>query len=76
MDLNPRLYLTHLYLGYLSREAGLERAAEKSFELAVQCNPNCTEALRELRLLNLRREKEQKSPGLLGKVFRKKPETP
>ena len=74
-DLNPKLYLTHLYLGYLNKEAGLEKAAEKAFELAIQCNPNCTEALRELRLLNLRREKEQKSKGLFGKVFRKKPET-
>lgn len=50
LELNPRLDLTHLYLGYLQQSAGENQAAERSFELAIQCNPNNIEALRELRL--------------------------
>lgn len=50
LELNPRLDLTHLYLGYLLQDAGEGKPAERSFELAIQCNPNNIEALRELRL--------------------------
>lgn len=49
-ELNPRLDLTHLYLGYLLQLAGEEKAAERCFELTIQCNPNNIEALRQLRL--------------------------
>ena len=38
------------------------------FTSAVQIRPDCVEALRELRLINLRREKNK---GLLGKLFRR-----
>jgi len=73
VQLNSSIDVSHLYLGYLLKEEGKTREAEKRFELAIQCNPNCTEALRELRLLNLRKEKEKenKPKGLFGKVFRK-----
>lgn len=68
--LNGEHDLTHLYLGQIFKEQGREREAEKQFELAIQCNPDCTEALRELRLFNLRREKEekQKKGGLFGRL--------
>ncbi len=69
--LNAKHDLTHLYLGLIFKEQNREREAEKQFELAIQCNPDCTEALRELRLFNLRREKEenQKSKGgLFGRL--------
>lgn len=49
-ELNPRLDLTHLYLGYLLQAQGDDKAAERCFELTIQCNPNNIEALRELRL--------------------------
>lgn len=55
-DLNPRLDLTHLYLGYLLQAAGDDQPAIRCFELAIQCNPNNVEALRELRRSNLRRQ--------------------
>lgn len=69
IDLNPRLALAHLYLGYISKNDGNEKEAHRRFERAIQCNPNCTEALRELRLMNMRQEKQEKK-GLLD-LFRK-----
>lgn len=66
-ELNPRMEHTYLYLGYVYRSLKKERHSEKSFELAVQVNPRCTEALRELRLINLR--KEQSGEGGIFKRF-------
>lgn len=70
-ELNPGLEATHLYLGYVYQAQGKERQAEKSFEMAVQANPDCTEALRELRLINLRREQPESSKGLFKKFLHK-----
>lgn len=73
-ELNPSLDLTHLYLGHIYHLQGKDRQSEKSFEMAVQANPGCAEALRELRLLNLRREQSSQSKGLLKKFMHKKDE--
>jgi tetratricopeptide (TPR) repeat protein len=70
-ELNPGFDLTHLYLGHVYHSLGKERQAEKAFEMAVQANPNCTEALRELRLINLRREQEPQTKGLFKKFIKK-----
>lgn len=70
-ELNPGHDLTHLYLGHIYHLQGKDRQSEKSFEMAVQANPNCTEALRELRLINLRREQSSQSKGLLKKFMHK-----
>lgn len=71
-EINPSFDLTHLYLGYVYQSLAKERQAEKSFEMAVQANPNCTEALRELRLMNLRREQTPQSKGMFSKFMKKK----
>jgi len=69
--LNPKLSQTHLYLGYICKDEGKEEEARRRFERAIQANPNCTEALRELRLMAMRGEKSDKEKkGLLGKMFR------
>ncbi len=70
-EINPSFDLTHLYLGHVYQAEGKERQAEKSFEMAVQANPDCTEALRELRLINLRREQEPQAKGLFRKFIKK-----
>ena len=44
------------------------RAAEQMFTRAVQISPDCVEAMRELRLINMRRDK---SKGLIGRLFRR-----
>jgi curved DNA-binding protein CbpA len=49
--LNPRLDKGYLFLGYLHKATGRPDKAEKQFEKAIQANPDCNEALRELRLL-------------------------
>ncbi|MEA3363496.1 MAG: response regulator [Thermodesulfobacteriota bacterium] len=71
-ETNPGFDLTHLYLAQVYQSLGKERQAEKSFEMAVQANPDCTEALRELRLINLRREQEPQSKGLFKTFMKKK----
>ena len=69
-ELSPKLSLAHLFLGYLSKDEGNEREAQRRFERAILCNPNCTEALRELRLMSMRKEKAGKDKkGLFGKIF-------
>ena len=68
-ELNPGLEETHLYLGYVYQAMDKERQAEKSFEMAVQANPSSTEALRELRLINLRRGQSEPSRGGLFSKF-------
>ena len=70
-ELNPSFDLTHLYLGHVYNGMQKHRQAEKSFEMAVQANPDCTEALRELRLINLRREKVPQSKGMFKKFLKK-----
>ncbi len=70
-EINPGFDLTHLYLGYVYLSLNKERQGEKSFEMAVQANPNCTEALRELRLINLRREQVPESKGIFKKFMKK-----
>jgi DNA-binding response OmpR family regulator/curved DNA-binding protein CbpA len=72
-ELNPTLDQTHLYLGYVYQAQNKERQAEKSFEMALQADPGSTEALRELRLINLRREQSSapQSKGLFRKFLHK-----
>ncbi len=70
-EMNSQNDLTHLYLGHVYQSLNKERHAEKSFEMAVQANPDCTEALRELRLINLRREQVPQNKGLFKKFLKK-----
>jgi DNA-binding response OmpR family regulator/curved DNA-binding protein CbpA len=56
ISLNPRLDKSYLFLGYIHKANGRPDKAEKQFEKAIQSNPDCTEALRELRLLGRARK--------------------
>jgi CheY-like chemotaxis protein/DnaJ-domain-containing protein 1 len=58
----------YLLMGRLCKAMGRPGAAEKMFTRAVQIQPNCVEALRELRLINMRREKKK---GLIGRLLRR-----
>jgi hypothetical protein len=55
-------------MGRLYKAIGRADVAEKMFTRAVQIHPECVEALRELRLINMRREK---SKGLIGRLLRR-----
>jgi CheY-like chemotaxis protein len=49
----------YLYLGRLALVEERAEVAEKMFGRAVQLDPDCLDALRELRLINMRREKSR-----------------
>ncbi|MBI5549270.1 MAG: DnaJ domain-containing protein, partial [Deltaproteobacteria bacterium] len=55
--LNPKVDKSYLFLGYIHKAIGRPDRAEKQFEKAIQCNPDCIEALRELRLLGKGKKK-------------------
>jgi CheY-like chemotaxis protein/tetratricopeptide (TPR) repeat protein len=59
---------SYLYLGRLYKAIGRVGTAEKMFTRAVQIKPDCVEALRELRLINMRRHK---SKGFIGRLLRR-----
>jgi tetratricopeptide (TPR) repeat protein len=56
----------YLFLGRLCKAGGRVKMAEKMFTRAVQLDPDCVEALRELRLIHMRREK---SKGLVRRIL-------
>ncbi len=58
----------YLLMGRLCKATGRAGAAEKMFTRAIQIQPNCVEALRELRLINMRRTKKK---GLIGRFLRR-----
>jgi tetratricopeptide (TPR) repeat protein len=58
----------YLFLGRLYVAANRGKIAERMFARAVQLDPDCVEALRELRLLNMRRER---SKGLVRRILRR-----
>jgi CheY-like chemotaxis protein len=58
----------YLFLGRLYKAMGRSDAAEKMFAHVVRIRPDSVEAMRELRLLNMRREKNK---GLIGRLFRR-----
>ena len=55
---------------YVSPEQAMGKpvAAKKMFSRAVQIKPQCVEAMRELRIMNMRREKDK---GVLKRIFRR-----
>jgi curved DNA-binding protein CbpA len=58
----------YLFLGRLCKAIGRADEAERMFVRAVHVEPNCVEAIRELRLIQMRREK---SKGIIGRLFRR-----
>lgn len=58
----------YLFMGRLHKAIGRAEEAERMFARAVQVDPDCLEAIRELRLIQMRREK---SKGLIGRLFRR-----
>ena len=58
----------YLFMGRRYKAIGRADVAEKMFTRAVQILPECVEALRELRLIHMRREK---SKGVIGRLLRR-----
>jgi len=68
LKLASRSEKPYLFLGRLCKARGSSGAAEKMFTRAVQIDPNCAEALSELRLIHMRREKKK---GLVRRLLRR-----
>lgn len=58
----------YLLLGRLYKAMGKPGAAKKMFTRAVEIKPQCVEAMRELRIMNMRRDKDK---GVLKRIFRR-----
>lgn len=62
----------YLLLGRLYKAMGKTGAARKMFSRAVQIKPQCVEAMRELRIMNMRGEMPSgRGAGVLKKIFRR-----
>ncbi|NLH48867.1 MAG: response regulator [Myxococcales bacterium] len=68
ITLNPRSERAYLFLGAIYKQEGLKEFAEKQYEKALICNPNCIEALRELRLIKLQEQKLTQKKTLMDKL--------
>jgi DNA-binding response OmpR family regulator len=51
VEKSPALDRAHLYKGHVHKALGQPAEAQAEYEKAVECNPGCTEALRELSIL-------------------------
>ena len=68
LKLAPNREKSYLFMGRLCMATDRTHAAEKMFTRAAQIQPKCIEALRELRLIDLRRNQ---SKGLIGRILRR-----
>ena len=58
----------YLFLGRLCKVAGDGVGAEQMFTRAAEIKPDCVEAMRELRLINMRKDRGR---GLIGRLLRR-----
>jgi len=69
ITINPRSEKAYLFLGSIYKTQGLKEFAEKQYEKALICNPNCIEALRELRLIKLEEQKKAKKKSFIERLL-------
>ncbi|MGZ3480340.1 MAG: hypothetical protein ACXU81_08320, partial [Myxococcaceae bacterium] len=63
VERSPTLDRAHLYKGHVHKALGDTAGAQGEYEKAVECNPACNEALRELSILTwAARRSPQKTP--------------
>jgi curved DNA-binding protein CbpA len=60
---SPTLDRAHLYKGHVHKALGQTAEAQGEYEKAVECNPGCTEALRELSILTWAARLAQSRPS-------------
>jgi tetratricopeptide (TPR) repeat protein len=66
--LAPDRHTPYLFLGRLCQAAGHVDNAEKMYARAIQLDPDCVEAQRELRLVRMRQDKAK---GIVGRILRR-----
>jgi hypothetical protein len=67
----PNLERALSYRATLLKRSGRDERALRDFRQIVTLNPKNIDALRELRLFQMRKEKKSGNDGLLGKIFKK-----
>lgn len=60
--------MSNYFLGVIYRAAGRIKEAEALFRKAIEINPRLSEAISELRVLQMRKAKEEKK-GILKRFF-------
>lgn len=70
MQMNPKLSESHYFLGMISKSEGDLETAKRHFKQTLEIAPKHMEAASELRVLNMRAEKEKAHPGM-SSLFRK-----
>ncbi len=75
LELNESSEKAHLYKAHVLRRRGDEDAALRLFRRVVDINPRNTEAMREVRIANMRGKKSsgQQDAGLLSRLFGNNP---
>ena len=63
VERSPTLDRAHLYKGHVHKALGQTAEAHGEYEKAVECNPGCTEALRELSILTWAARLAQSRPS-------------
>ena len=66
--LAPDRRTSYLFLARLSQAAGRIDHAEKMYARTIQLDPDCVEAIRELRLVRMRQDK---SKGIVGRILKR-----
>lgn len=71
---NPKVAVSQYYWGVILKHDGKLKEAKKAFTVASKMDPRLTDAERELRLMEMRSNKQQgereEKKGLLGKLFK------
>lgn len=63
VSMNSRIAMAYCFLGFMYRVEGNIEAALKEFDRALRLKPDLTEPLREIRLINMRKEKAGVNEG-------------
>jgi len=66
--LAPDRRTPYLFLGRLCQAGGRVDQAEKMYARAIQLDPDCVEAMRELRLVRMRQDKAR---GIVGRILKR-----
>lgn len=68
LQINPKWDQGYIFLAYLARAEKDESKVEEYFRKTLECNPNNQDALREIRVIEMRK---RKSEGIFKKLFKK-----
>ena len=71
IEANPKLDRGLYYLGLINKLRGRDKEAEQFFRRAVDVNPKALDAVRELRLFEMRKEKTPEKKRSLGRFFKR-----